>query len=606
MMAVKSRARAEAVFGPKLGGLRIVDELLADRVDFVVLFSSIASVATDFGLSDYGGANAVLDTYAHAHAGRRTHVVSITWGGWSEAGMAVNTQRIAPDSFRAMQLGLHLEEIEHPLLTHRGRLQDDDGLTTQFSTLVEPGSHWVLEEHQFNGTQVVPGTALLEMARAGYAEMSDERDGALIELRNVMFMAPLAVAEPTEIMTVFHGEGPEHRFSIVAAPRGHNGRQWVEYARGQARRTSAGSRSLDPAPLWSELPAGGDAGVESWKSSGIVTLGEHWQTVVERRADGGTTTMARLELPASCHEEIKQYVLHPSLLDCATAIVLELPEATGPGKGFLPFSYGRVLAHRAIPERVTTVIRHKSEPTSQLPSFDVALVADDGAVVVEISDFTVKVFERERKRELLSGDVTVAAAAAASAVSGLAAGATIRRIVGLPERPDSRLTNAAGLTALRQILDGRLGPQVIAINEDLGATLARTSALTSDRVAGVEPTPTGDVTPPRPAVQVGPNVTVQAGPGTPVQGAVPPAGGTVAEILLGFMRDALGSNLDVDDDFFEHGGNSLVAVQVASRVRDHFAVELPLDRLFDAPTVRELAEIVGAERREQAKGDPGA
>ncbi len=590
MMALKSRATAEAVFAPKLGGLRVIDELLVDRVDFVVLFSSIASMATDFGLSDYAGANAVLDAYAQAHVGGRAHVVTITWGGWSEAGMAVKSQRIAPDGFRAMQMGLQLEEIEHPLLTHRGYLADDDGLTTQFATLVEPGSHWVLHEHQFNGTQVVPGTALLEMARAAYVEMSDERDGALIELREVMFLAPLAVTGQTEIMTVFFGEGPEHRFSIVAAPRGHNGRQWTEYARGRVRRTSAEPRSLDTVPLWSALPAAG-GWAESWKSSGIVTLGEHWQTVVERRADG-KTTMARLELPAAYCEEAKQYMLHPSLLDCATAIVLALPEATGPNKSFLPFSYGRVLIHGALPERLTTMIRHKSEPTSQLPSFDIALVADGGDVVVEITDFTVRVFDREKKRELLSGNGDGADGPGDGAPRPTA-GATIRAVLGLPERRDSRLTNAAGLTALRQILDRRLAPQVIAINEDLAATFARAAALTSDRVAGVGPMKqaakgNGDAPQPRPSVAA-------------ASVAASPPDGTVAEVLLKFMRDALGNNLGLDDDFFDHGGNSLIAVQVAARVREYLEIDLPLDRLFDALTVRELAKVVEAEMLNRGK-----
>jgi acyl transferase domain-containing protein/acyl carrier protein len=588
MMAVKSRASAEAVLKPKLGGLRVIDELLADRVDFVVLFSSIASVATEFGLSDYGGANAVLDAYAHAHVGGRAHMVSITWGGWSESGMAVNTYRLATPEFRAMQVGLHFEEVEHPLPIYRGHLKDDDGLTTQFTTLVEPDSHWVIKEHQFNGTQVVPGTTFLELARAAYAEISDVRDGALIELRSVQFMAPLAITGPTEIRTVFFGEGPEHSFSAVAAPRGHNGRQWREYVRGRIRRTSAEPRSLDTAHLWSGLPSQG-TGAESVRSSGVVTLGEHWQSVVERRADGGTMTMARLELPAPYREETKRYVLHPSLLDCATAIVLELPEATGPGKGFLPFSYGRVLVRRALPERLTTVIRHKSEPTSQLPSFDIALVADDGDVVVEIDDFAVRVFDREKKRELLSGGAN-GESHSGNGAADQPAGATIRTILGLPERKDTRLTNAAGLTALRQILDGRLGPQVIAVNEDLAQTLARASALTSDRVVSAAPArraPDGNGTATEP----------QRGGSA----AAPQPEGTVAEVLLKFMRDALGNNLDLDDDFFEQGGNSLVAVQVAARVRENLGVDLPLDRLFEALTVRQLAEMLEGEMRNRGK-----
>jgi acyl transferase domain-containing protein/SAM-dependent methyltransferase/acyl carrier protein len=52
------------------------------------------------------------------------------------------------------------------------------------------------------------------------------------------------------------------------------------------------------------------------------------------------------------------------------------------------------------------------------------------------------------------------------------------------------------------------------------------------------------------------------------------------------------ASVGVHDRFFDLGGHSLLAVQVASEIHDRFEIDIPVLKLFQAPTVAELAVLI--------------
>ncbi|MCY1015582.1 type I polyketide synthase [Pyxidicoccus sp. MSG2] len=149
------------------------------------------------------------------------------------------------------------------------------------------------------------------------------------------------------------------------------------------------------------------------------------------------------------------------------------------------------------------------------------------------------------------------------------------------------LSPAEGVDATRRILSGASGGPIAVCTADLASRRRQSARSASQAQAGT--TTGGRKSHPRPAL-----ATAYVAPRNDLER-------TLATVLQGVLGiDPLG----IDDNFFELGADSLLAVQASAQLRQALQVEVPAATLYQRPTARSLAELLGegdAAARERAE-----
>lgn len=72
----------------------------------------------------------------------------------------------------------------------------------------------------------------------------------------------------------------------------------------------------------------------------------------------------------------------------------------------------------------------------------------------------------------------------------------------------------------------------------------------------------------------------------------------VEEEMLGLWQSVLKKKIGVTDDFFEAGGDSILAIQLSAKIQDRMASRIEVADIFSAPSVRQLCHIINQNQRD--------
>ncbi|NNE11592.1 MAG: KR domain-containing protein [Ilumatobacter sp.] len=442
---------------------------------------------------------------------------------------------IASDMARRARLGIvDTEPIDHPVFGERHALPDG---STAFVGRVDASCSWVVDEHRTaDGVAVYPGAGHVHLMMSAAEQLLGP-----VTLTDVSLLSPLVVRDDTPV-TVRAVVAPDG--SVAVHSDEGTGDGWELRSQGTVnavdrppRRPAPGSLEFDGEPIADLLGAQREH----------MQFGSRWESTVEGRRGEGVV-VGRLRLPTG-DDEATRWNPHPALFDLATAAgIAVVADPDGAPGLYVPTGYGAIRTSGKVPADLVVCANRSEESIPDRVAVDVIAIDDAGRAVLEIE-----------RLELLRSD-----------------GHAVLQVDLDRERTatvEGTLADLADALGVRPHEGAELIERLLASDHDriVGSTID--IADLAARVADPDGHDDHD-------------------------GADDAAAATSLEAAMASIWcDLLGDDtIGPDDDFFDLGGHSLIAIRLMARIHTEVGVRLQLAAIFEAPTIALLCAHLRAEQ----------
>ncbi len=570
MIQMKSIDFAERVLKPKVNGtINLCSVFKEIAPDFFIFCSSLNALTGGFGQVDYSSANAFMDAYAVAndHQGR-TRFVSIDWDRWPGIGMAKDNG-----------ISLNSQKASNTMV---GRKIYDNPEKAVYLTVLCPEKDWVLSEHLVLGMPTIAGTTYLEFARAAYTQHTGKTRPVISD---VTFLTPLVVkpGEEREVMTVLNQNASEYEFTVVSRIVSENQYQtgWMKHVHGKiSENMNSENNKIDLENLISSCneqlinPSIDSEAI----SEEFIRFGKRWRTL-KCLYIGKNEGVVKAELDNQFTDELNIYQLHPALLDVVTGSVRLAFKGN-----YLPFSYEKLIVKRPLSNKIYGHISFKNDYSilNEIISCDIDIYDDAGIELVKITNFSMRLVSETGAESIKERSSNVRSIPESSLFDSL-----------YDQYSDNKnilsqgITPEEGIETFKHVVKGCHRSQIVISTINIDSAIEQAGYINQkDNLKLLKNSEKPLDLHPRPDLSnefVAPKNDKE---------------NVLAEIWRGLLGiDEIG----IHDEFFELGGDSLLLVQLHSKIKEAFTTELAVVDLYKYNTVSLLAKYLDTENVHEDK-----
>ncbi|TQV86001.1 SDR family NAD(P)-dependent oxidoreductase [Aliikangiella coralliicola] len=310
----------------------------------------------------------------------------------------------------------------HPLL----QINTSD-LSQQSYGSTFTGDEFFLADHQVSmrsgqqseatANSVLPGVAYLEMARVAIEQaMPEQSESTILELRNIVWLQPIVVAEPKDVaiaLFVDEADGSESspgsydeqlEYEVYSSASEDSDQELI-HCQGQAAYVNLGSpQKLNIEQLKNEMQRGqldADSIYTAYNNMGLNYGAAHQG--VSAIYQGENQLLAKLHLPTSVESTQNEYILHPSVMDSALQSTLGLVDDINqiPDQPSLPFALGAIRIFSPCTSQMFAWVRYSegAKPDDRITKLDIDLCDEQGQVCIQIREFTSRVLNTDIPNE---------------------------------------------------------------------------------------------------------------------------------------------------------------------------------------------------------------